>query len=128
MSLVYLFVLAVVQGITEFLPVSSSAHLILTPQILGEADQGPLIDVMAHAGSLLAVLIYFHRDILAIIQGKWALLKGQITPGGRVVLLVCLATPPALIAGGVLYVTGLADMLRLRDGHHPSSRRLRCHL
>ena len=57
MSLIYLVVLALVQGITEFLPISSSAHLILAPQVLGQADQGPLIDVMAHAGSLLAVLV-----------------------------------------------------------------------
>lgn len=112
MSLVYLFVLSVVQGITEFLPVSSSAHLILTPQLLGETDQGPLIDVMAHAGSLLAVLIYFHRDIRSVIAGKWALLQGRMTPGGRLVLLVALATPPAIITGGVLYMTGLADLMR----------------
>ena len=112
MSLVYLFVLSVVQGITEFLPVSSSAHLILTPQLLGEADQGALIDVMAHAGSLLAVLIYFHRDIRSVAMGKVALIRGKMTPGGRLALLVGLATPPALIAGGILYVTGTADLLR----------------
>lgn len=112
MSLVYLFVLAVIQGITEFLPISSSAHLILAPEVMGEADQGPLIDVMAHAGSLLAVLIYFHRDIRAVIAGKLALVTGRMTPGGRLVLLIALATPPALIAGGILYVSGLAEALR----------------
>ena len=70
MSLIYLMVLAVVQGITEFLPISSSAHLILAPGVMGVEDQGPLIDVMAHVGSLLAVLVYFWRDIRDVAAGK----------------------------------------------------------
>lgn len=112
MALFQLFILALIQGITEFLPISSSAHLILAPYVTGEADQGPLIDVMAHVGTLLAVLIYFRRDILAVLAGLPALAKGQVTPGGRIFLLVAIATPPALIAGGALYAFGLADALR----------------
>jgi undecaprenyl-diphosphatase len=112
MDLVYLIVLALVQGITEFLPISSSAHLILAPEITGQADQGPLIDVMAHLGTLLAVLVYFHRDVRAVIAGKLALIQGRITQGGRLVLLIAVATPPVLLFGGGLYVTGLADALR----------------
>lgn len=112
MSLVYLLILALVQGITEFLPISSSAHLILAPELSGMADQGPLIDVMAHLGTLFAVLVYFHRDVLAVIQGKLAMLQGKITPGGRLVLLIAIATPPVLIAGAGLYVSGLVDVLR----------------
>lgn len=112
MDLVYLIVLALVQGITEFLPISSSAHLILAPQLSGQADQGPLIDVMAHLGTLLAVLVYFHRDAGAAITGKLALLRGQVTAGGRLVLLIAAATPPVLIFGGGLYVTGWVDALR----------------
>ena len=77
MSVFHLVILAIVQGITEFLPISSSAHLILAPNALGAEDQGPLIDVMAHAGSLLAVLVYFWRDIRDVILGKLAWLQGR---------------------------------------------------
>jgi undecaprenyl-diphosphatase len=112
MGLVYLIILALVQGITEFLPISSSAHLILAPQITGEADQGTLIDVMAHAGTLLAVMVYFRAEMIAAVQGKLALLTGKITDGGRLVLSVALATPPVLIVGGGIYVTGFVDVLR----------------
>jgi undecaprenyl-diphosphatase len=112
MDLVYLIILALVQGITEFLPISSSAHLILAPDVTGQADQGPLIDVMAHLGTLLAVMVYFHRDMKAAVTGKIALLKGRVTEGGRLVLMIAVATPPVLIFGGGLYVTGLADAFR----------------
>ncbi len=112
MGLVYLIILALVQGITEFLPISSSAHLILAPELTGEADQGTLIDVMAHAGTLLAVMVYFRAEMVSAAQGKLALLSGKITDGGRLVLFVALATPPVLIVGGGLYVTGFVDMLR----------------
>lgn len=112
MSLVHLIILALVQGITEFLPISSSAHLIMAPQVTGAADQGPLIDVMAHLGTLFAVLVYFRQDVSQIVTGKLALLQGRITSGGHLVLLIALATPPVLIAGGVLYISGLADALR----------------
>jgi len=112
MSLIHLVVLALVQGITEFLPISSSAHLILAPDVLGAEDQGPLIDVMAHAGTLFAVLAYFWRDIRDVALGKLALLTGRITPGGRLALLVAVSLPPVIIVAGGLYVTGLVDALR----------------
>jgi undecaprenyl-diphosphatase len=112
MTLIHLVVLALIQGITEFLPISSSAHLILTPALLGEADQGPLIDVMAHAGTLLAVLVYFWRDIRDVAIGKFALLTGRITPGGRLALLVAASLPPVLIFGGALFALDLVDALR----------------
>lgn len=112
MGLVYLLVLALVQGITEFLPISSSAHLILAPQVMGQVDQGPLIDVMAHVGTLLAVLVYFRKDVVGAILGKFALLRGRVTQGGRLVVLIALATPPVLIVGAGLYVTDLVDTLR----------------
>ncbi len=112
MGLVQLLILALVQGITEFLPISSSAHLILAPEVTGATDQGPLIDVMAHLGTLFAVLVYFRRDVGQVITGKLALLQGRVTAGGRLVLLIAIATPPVLIFGGLLYVSGLADALR----------------
>jgi len=112
MSLIYLILLALVQGITEFLPISSSAHLILAPQLTGQADQGPLIDVMAHAGSLLAVLVYFRSDIGAVALGKLALLQGRMTPGGRIALLVGASMPPIFIIAGGLVAFDLVDALR----------------
>ena len=59
MSLFHLFILAVIQGLTEFLPVSSSGHLILLPSLTGAADQGLAIDVAVHVGTLFAVVMYF---------------------------------------------------------------------
>jgi len=63
--------------LTEFLPISSSAHLILPAQILGWKDQGPLIDVMAHFGSLFAVIAYFRKDVGSIIFGFFDLLTSH---------------------------------------------------
>lgn len=112
MTILHLLILALVQGITEFLPISSSAHLILAPQVSGAADQGPLIDVMAHLGTLFAVLVYFRKDVGAVVTGKLALLQGRMTEGGRLALLIALATPPVILAGGVLYVSGVEEALR----------------
>lgn len=112
MDLIFLIILAIVQGVTEFLPISSSGHLALAPALTGAADQGPLVDVMAHLGSLLAVLIYFRREVGAALAGKAALLKGRITPGGRLVLLIGAATPPVLLVGFAVYATGVVDLLR----------------
>ena len=66
MGLGYLVLLAVVQGLTEFLPVSSSAHLILLPRLLETVDQGLRFDVAANTGTFLAVLAYFRREIAAM--------------------------------------------------------------
>jgi undecaprenyl-diphosphatase len=112
MSLIHLLVLAIVQGITEFLPISSSAHLILTPAVIGSQDQGPFIDVMAHAGTLVAVLVYFRRDIYDVSMGKLALLTGKMTPGGRLALLIGASLPPIIIVAGGLYVFDLVNALR----------------
>ena len=69
-------VLAVVQGLTEFLPVSSSAHLILASKFAGWQDQGVVMDIAAHFGSLLAVLVYYRKDVLHLLSGQdWPLFK-----------------------------------------------------
>lgn len=62
--------LAIIQGLTEFLPVSSSAHLILLAQLTALDDQGLLVDIALHFGSLIAVLCYFHHDLRTILSGK----------------------------------------------------------
>jgi undecaprenyl-diphosphatase len=68
METLHILLLALVQGITEFLPISSSAHLILAPKIFGFGDQGLAFDVAIHVGSLLAVISYFRKDLKQIIS------------------------------------------------------------
>lgn len=112
MTILQLFVIAVVQGLTEFLPISSSAHLILVPQLTGWSDQGLAIDVAVHVGTLFAVLIYFHRDVAVMFAGLFDLLRGRWSDGGRLVVLIALATVPVVVAGLVFKVSGFADLLR----------------
>jgi len=92
-------VLALIQGLSEFLPISSSAHLVLPSQIFGWPDQGLAFDVAVHVGSLAAVMWYFRQDIQSIMNGVLTSLKGQRTPEGDLGWMVCLATVPALLAG-----------------------------
>lgn len=68
MSYFQAFFLAIIQGFTEFLPISSSAHLIFIPEIFGWKDQGTAFDVVLHLGTLSAVLIYYRQDIKIIIK------------------------------------------------------------
>ncbi len=94
-------ILAMVQGLTEFLPISSSAHLILVPQLLGWPDQGLAFDVAVHFGTLLAVVIYFRHEIFDIAV---ALIKGVGDWGNRtrdadLGIMLIIATIPAVIAG-----------------------------
>jgi undecaprenyl-diphosphatase len=101
-SLVHLVVIALVQGITEFLPVSSSGHLVLIPVLTGWPDQGRAVDVAAHVGSLGAVLVYFRRDVAQLTAAALALLRGRDHPQRRLLLLLLLATVPAVLAGAAL--------------------------
>jgi len=75
MDILQLFVLSVVQGFTEFLPISSSAHLILVPKFLGWEDQGLAFDVAAHVGTLFAVLFYFKRELVEIFRDFFLSIK-----------------------------------------------------
>lgn len=113
MSLFHLFILALIQGVTEFLPVSSSGHLILLPQLTGIEDQGQAIDVAVHVGTLGAVVLYFWRDVALGLSGIPRLLRGKIdTPGSKLAFLLAVATVPVIIAGVVLKLTGLDDAMR----------------
>lgn len=103
----HLAVLAVIQGITEFLPVSSSGHLVLVPLLTGWKDQGILIDVAVHVGSLGAVLIYFWRDIWAMLAGLGRLVRGRRSPSAALVGHVIIATLPLVIAGIALEHYGI---------------------
>ncbi len=113
MSLFHLFLVAVIQGLTEFLPVSSSGHLILLPNLTGLEDQGQAIDVAVHVGTLGAVVLYFWADVKKAASGIPRLLRFQID-GPEPWLALCLvaATIPVIVAGLIIKVTGLEDMLR----------------
>ena len=112
MTIEQIIVLAVVQGVTEFLPISSSGHLILVPQIMHWQDQGLVVDVMTHLGTLLAILIYFWRDVARLIKGALELLKGKVTPDGRLAIYIVLATIPAVAFGIFLKEYGFTDLER----------------
>ena len=71
MDILHLAVLAIVQGITEFLPISSSGHLVLVPLFMDVPDQGLLVDVAVHVGTLGAVLLYLWRDVWSMPSGSF---------------------------------------------------------
>jgi undecaprenyl-diphosphatase len=113
MSLFHIFLVALIQGITEFLPISSSGHLILVPNLSGLDDQGLVIDVAVHVGTLGAVILYFWRDVRLALSGVPRLLTGRIdTPGSRLAFLLAVATVPVVVAGLILAATGLAEAMR----------------
>ena len=98
-----LIVLAIIQGLTEFLPVSSSGHLVLVPSAMGWSDQGLTFDVAVHFGSLVALLVFFRRDIVLLLRGGMQVLGGKVeTVESRMALGIALATIPAAIAGLML--------------------------
>lgn len=100
MDLIQAILLALVQGLTEFLPVSSSAHLLLVPIFADWPDQGLAFDVALHVGSLTAVVVYFRRDIGRMFQAWVASLGGrQSTEESRLAWAVLFATIPVCIAG-----------------------------
>ncbi len=94
-----ILILALVQGLTEFLPISSSAHLILVPRLFGWPDQGLMLDVAVHVGTLGAVVLYFWRDIWVMLRGIFRRLQGRRDPGARLALHLVAATVPVVIAG-----------------------------
>ncbi|MFK7743843.1 MAG: undecaprenyl-diphosphate phosphatase [Roseobacter sp.] len=113
MSFFHLFIVAVIQGLTEFLPVSSSGHLVLVPYITGQADQGIAIDVAAHVGSLFAVVLYFWKDVRIAGAGTLRLLQGKIdTHGAFLALCLAIATVPVIVVGALIYLAGLTEAIR----------------
>ncbi|MBI1385410.1 MAG: undecaprenyl-diphosphatase [Rhizobiales bacterium] len=112
MSLEQIIIIALIQGITEFLPISSSGHLLLLPALTGWGDQGLVTDVMVHVGSLFAVIVYFWRDILKLLAGGLDLLRLRMTPYGAIALYILVATVPAVAFGLYLKDAGYADFFR----------------
>lgn len=105
MSLFQAAVLALVQGFTEFLPISSSAHLALAPWLLGWRDQGLTFDIALHFGTLAAVLIYFFRDWVEIIAHGFGLSTGsdpELVRNRHLLWFLAVATLPVGVAGFLL--------------------------
>lgn len=98
-ALYHLLVLAVVQGLTEFLPISSSGHLVLTSRVLGWQDQGVIIDIAVHVGTLLAVMIYFWRDVARVVAGSLRLVAFRGGVDARLAIMLLIATLPIVLVG-----------------------------
>ena len=116
MPLFQIFILASIQGITEFIPISSSGHLILLPEFFDWDDQGLLVDVAVHIGTLFAVIIYFWKDIFKILTSIYykTLLRRKskkTDENYKLLLNLCIATLPIIPAGYLVnYYSG--DILR----------------
>lgn len=113
MPLFQLVLVALIQGITEFLPISSSGHLILLPGLTSLDDQGVVIDVAVHVGTLGAVILYFRKDVAMLLQGTLRLVCGRTdSRGAMLALYFAIATVPVIVAGLALHVSGLNEAMR----------------
>jgi undecaprenyl-diphosphatase len=98
MDFLQVFLLAFVQGVTEFLPVSSSAHLVVVPVLLDWQDQGVVFDIAVHVGTLLAVILYFWRQVLGLLRGAQHTLCGRWhSEEARLVRALALSAVPLVL-------------------------------
>ena len=112
MTELQVIILAIVQGLTEFLPISSSGHLVLVPVFFGWTDQGLAFDVAVHFGSLIAVMLFFRKDILALLRGGVQVLGANVaSTEARMALGIGLGTIPAALAG-LMFVDWISENLR----------------
>lgn len=103
MSVIHSVILGLVQGLTEFLPVSSSAHLNIFPWLFGWEASPDSFDFALHIGTLLAILFYFWKDWIALIVGGWnQVFQKKKTTAGRMFWTIVFATIPAGILGAIL--------------------------
>lgn len=112
MDLLQLILLAVIQGVTEFLPISSSAHLILPAQLLDWRDQGLAFDIAVHVGSLFAVMYYLRREIYQL-AAAWlrSAIGGEVSPDSRLAWYLIVGTIPVCL-GGFLFASVIETQLR----------------
>ncbi|MFN2258421.1 MAG: undecaprenyl-diphosphate phosphatase [Parasphingopyxis sp.] len=116
MTFLQMLLIAIVQGITEFLPISSSGHLILIPALTDFADQGPEIDVAVHLGSMLAIMVYFARDVWGLARGGLSSVGiGEAPEQRRLFWWIVIGTIPAVLFGAFLETGGYLDNFRLTD-------------
>jgi undecaprenyl-diphosphatase len=112
-ALIQILVLSMIRGLTEFLPVSSSGHSIVVRILTGWRDQGVAFDLALHLGALLAVLLYFWRDVWRMMHGLARMAAGKRDPGARLAGDMILGTIPALIAGWFMVHYGGAWLGRI---------------
>ena len=98
--MIEIFILSFIQGITEFIPVSSSSHLIIMSELFDFENQSLSVDVSLHIGSLLAVIVYFYKDIISFIDNKILFFK------------IFISSLPVMIVGFLLVETGIIDQIR----------------
>jgi len=112
MDNLHIFILAIVQGVTEFLPISSSAHLVIVPQLLDWPEHGLVFDVAVHFGSLLAVLFYFRHEVKRMLFA-WvgSLGKGEANQDSLLAWWIIVGTLPAVIVG-FLFQHSIENSLR----------------
>jgi undecaprenyl-diphosphatase len=100
LSSIEILILSVIQGVFEFLPVSSAAHLVLVSKYYAFSNQNLLIDICLHLGSLLAIIVYFRNDLINFVKNRNFLIK------------IIIGTIPIIPIGYILYKTGLINYLR----------------
>ena len=98
--MIEILILSLIQGVTEFLPISSSSHLIIISEYINLENQNLSIDVSLHSGSFLAVLIFFNKEILSFLKNKNLFLK------------IIISSIPTILVGAILVQTKLIDILR----------------
>jgi undecaprenyl-diphosphatase len=111
LDILHIIVLALVQGLTEFLPISSEAHLILVPVLTHWQDQGLAFDVAINIGTLSAVVIYFRKELLSMTHDWFGSFSGKHTPDSRLAWMVLFGTIPVGITG-LLFKDFVAEHLR----------------
>lgn len=111
MDVIQVIILALVQGLTEFLPISSSAHLILVPILSDWDDQGIAFDVAVHAGTLIAVVTYFRKEISKMIVEWFGSLRGRHTEDSKLAWAVLIATIPVGLVG-LVFIDFIGEHLR----------------
>ena len=113
MAFFYILLIAVVQGITEFLPISSSAHLILLSKFFQQNEHSVEIDISVHFGTLLAISLYFRQDVLILLKGLKQNISGNYKDqDAKFFRLLLLATVPVVFVGFVIFSTDIIDALR----------------
>ena len=109
----HLILVSVIQGVTEFLPVSSSGHLVLIPTLTSAGDQTLTIDVAAHIGTLLAVIIYFRHEVKKLLNGFGDVCRGQFSTSSSLLFqLLVVATIPVVIVGLIIYFLDITILFR----------------
>ena len=112
MAFDHILILALIQGVTEFIPVSSSGHLTLAHGLTGLPDHGVTMDVALHFGTLLAVMTYFRADAIRLVTGLTHVPRRRRTQEAREATQMIYATLPVLIAAALLLTSGVLDALR----------------